>query len=73
MRSSQSDSLKTYIDSGEELLRKYINPRFESCCLLFCEALEDNDQGYIVMYIMSAGQDSDSDDRVLDQDEIWNH
>ena len=66
----KSDSMKTYIDLNEELLRKYINPKFESCCLVFCEALEENDQQHIVKYIMSAGQDSDSEDRVLDRDEI---
>ena len=32
--------------------------------------LEENDQQHIVMYIMSAGQDSDSEDRVLDREEI---
>ena len=66
----KSDSTKTYIELNEELLRKYINPKFESCCLTFCEALKENDQQHIVKYIMSAEQDSDSDDRVLDRDEI---
>ena len=64
------DSTKTYIELNEELLRKYINPKFETCCLVFCEALKENDQQHIVNYIMSAGQDSDSEDRVLDRDEI---
>ena len=67
----KSDSTtKTYIELNEELLRKYINPKFESCCLVFCEALKENDQQHIVKYIMSAEQDSDKEDRVLDQDEI---
>ena len=66
----KSNSTKTYIELNEELLRKYINPKFESCCLVFCEALEENDQQHIVKYIMSTGQDSESEDRVLDRDEI---
>ena len=66
----KSDSTKTYIELNEELLLKYINPKFESCCLVFCEALQENDQQHIVKYIMSAGQDLESDDRVLDQDEV---
>ena len=66
----KSDSTKTYIELNEELLRKYIDPKFESWCLVFCEALEENDQRHIVKYIMSAGQDSDSEDRVLDREEI---
>ena len=66
----KSNSTKTYIELNEELLLKYINPKIDSCCLMFCEALEENDQQHIVKYIMSAGQDSDSEDRVLDQDEI---
>ena len=37
---------------------------------MFCEALKANDQQHIVKYIMSAGQDSDRDDRVLSRDEI---
>ena len=56
----KSDSTKTYIDLNEELLLNYINPKFESCCLRFCEALKENDQQHIVKYIMSAGQDSDT-------------
>ena len=70
MENLKSDSTKTYIELNEELLLKYINPKFESCCLMFCEALKENDQQHIVKYIMSAGQDSDSEDRVLDRDEI---
>ena len=66
----KSDKTKTYIDLNEELLLNYINPKFESCCLVFCEALKENDQQHIVKYIMGAGKDSDSEDRVLDQDEI---
>ena len=66
----KSGTTKTYIELNDELLRKYINPKFESCCLMFCEALEENDQQHIVKYIMDAGQDSDSDDRVLDRSEI---
>ena len=70
LQNFKSDSTKTYIELNEELLRKYIDPKFESWCLVFCEALEENDQQHIVKYIMSAGQDSDSEDRVLNQDEI---
>ena len=66
----KSDSTKTYMELNDELLTMYIDPKFETCCLMFCEALKENDQEHIVKYIMSAGHDSDSDDRVLNCEEI---
>ena len=66
----KSDSTKTYMELYDELLFKYIDPKFETVCHLFCEALEVNDQQHIVKYIMNAGQDSDSEDRVLSCEEI---
>ena len=45
------------MELNDELLFKYIDPKFESCCHLFCEALEGNDQQHIVKYIMSSGQE----------------
>ena len=66
----KSDSTKTYMDLNDELLFKYIDPKFGTVCHLFCKALEENDQQHIVKHIMSAGQDSDSEDRVLNCEEI---
>ena len=66
----KSDSTKTYFELNDVLLLKIINPKFESCCLVFCEALSENNQQHIVKYIMGAGQDSDSEDRVLSCEEI---
>ena len=66
----KSDSTKTYFELNDVLLLKIINPKFESCCLMFCEALEENNQQHIVKYIMGAGQDSESEDRVLSCEEI---
>ena len=66
----KSDSTKTYMELNDQLLLRFIDPKFESCCHLFREVLEENDQQHIVKYIMSAGQDSDSEDRVLNCEEI---
>ena len=66
----KSDPSKTYIDLNYELLLKYIEPKFESCCLQFFEALDENDQQHIVLYIKSGGEGADYDDRVLNRNEI---
>ena len=66
----KSDPSKTYIDLNYELLLKYIDPNIESCCLKFFEALKENDQQHIVLYIKSGGEVADYEDRVLNRDEI---
>ena len=66
---SRSDERKSYVDINNDLLN-VISPRFDSCCIRFLKALDDNGQHHVVNYIMNGGIDMDTDDRVLTSDEI---
>ena len=70
LKTSMRNESKSHIEFNEERLFEYVSPKIESCCREFVEAMQDNMQQHIVNFILNAGEEVETDIRVLSKREI---
>ena len=64
------DRNKPYEEINEDLIVNFIDPKIETHCKEFLNALVESDQDHIAKFIMTCGNNLDSEDRVLNDKEL---
>ena len=64
------DQIKQYEKLNDDLLVHFVTPKIGTHCKEFLDALVENEQDHIAKFIMSCGNNLDSEDRVLNDKEL---